>query len=143
MLGKHGFGEADVLMHWPEIVGAELAGRCQPLRLQWRRRQRGDEAVEPATLIVRVESASALMLQHQGAVVIDKVNTYLGWRCVGQIALRQGPLPPPPRRRSQPRPIEPAALAEARALVGAVEDAGLAEALARLGARVLKRPVKK
>ena len=143
VLGKHGFGEADVLMHWPEIVGAELADHCQPLRLQWRRRHAGDVTIEPATLIVRVESASALMLQHMEAIVVEKVNTYLGWRCVGRIALRQGPLPPLPRRRTKPRPPGARELAEARHMVGAVEDAGLAEALARLGAQVLRRPSKK
>ncbi len=143
VLGKHGFGEADVLMHWPEIVGADLADCCQPLRLQWRRRYSADAAVEPATLIVRVEGASALMLQHMEAVVVDKVNTYLGWRCVGKIALRQGPLPPIGRRRPRPQPPDARDLAEARRVVGTIEDARLAEALAGLGARVLRRPPKK
>ncbi|MBE7219601.1 MAG: DUF721 domain-containing protein [Caulobacteraceae bacterium] len=143
VLGKHGFGEADVLMHWPEIVGADLAGRCQPLRLQWRRRQEGGNAVEPATLIVRVEGASALMLQHMEANVVEKVNTYLGWRCVGRIALRQGPLPEAPRRKARPRPPEARDIAEARRIVGEVADPGLAEALTRLGARVLRPTSKK
>ena len=142
MLGKHGFGEADVLMHWPEIVGADLASRCQPLRLQWRRRHGTDDAVEPATLIVRVESASALALQHIGTVVVEKVNTYLGWRCVGKLALRQGPLPEVPRRRSRPAPLDARRLAEARRVVGEVADDALREALARLGARVLRGPPK-
>lgn len=140
VLGKHGFGEADVLMHWPEIVGASLAEQCQPLRLQWRRRASGDrEGTEPATLIVRVEGSSALMLQHMEAVVVDKVNTFLGWRCVGRLALRQGPLPVTPRRAPRPRPPDARDLAEARRLVGPVEEPGLADALARLGARVLAK----
>lgn len=143
VLGKHGFGEADVLMHWPEIVGAELADRCQPLRLQWRRRGGAGDCVEPATLIVRVESASALRLQHMDALVVEKVNTYLGWRCVGKIALRQGPLPPVPRRKAPSRGPDARDLAEARRIVGAVEEPGLAEALAQLGARVLRRRAKR
>lgn len=143
VLGKHGFGESDVLMHWPEIVGAELAGRCQPLRLQWRRRQEGGKTVDPATLIVRVEGASALMLQHMEANVVEKVNTYLGWRCVGRLALRQGPLPAAPKRKAWPKPPDARDLAEARRVVGAIADDGLAEALARLGARVLRSGGKK
>lgn len=143
VLGKHGFGEADVLMHWPEIVGADLAGRCQPLRLQWRRRQEGGKAVEPATLIVRVEGASALMLQHMEANVVEKVNTYLGWRCVGRLALRQGPLPEVPKRRRPPRRPDAQDLAEARRVVDGVADVGLAEALVRLGAHVLRPASKK
>ncbi|WP_282586523.1 DUF721 domain-containing protein [Lichenifustis flavocetrariae] len=147
-LGKHGFGEADVLMHWPEIVGESLAGRCQPLRLQWRPRKAGgaDLAVEPATLVVRVEGGSALVLQHMGPVIIDKVNTYLGWRCVGKIALRQGPLPMEPRRRPKARVPDPQAIAEAREAVSDVEDPALREALARLGAHALRfepHPTKK
>ncbi len=54
-------------------------------------------------LTVKVEGAFALELQHLAPQVIDRVNRYIGWRCVGRIALSQGPVrkgePARPRRR--------------------------------------------
>ena len=136
-IARYGFNEADLLVFWPDIVGARLAARCEPLRLQW---PRGTAtAGEPATLIVRVEGAFAIELQHQGATVIERVNAHVGWRCVGKLALRQGPLGPPrPGRFAVPPPSE-AARARAAARTTDIADEGLRAALTRLGSRVLQR----
>lgn len=136
-LARFGFDEADLLLFWPEIVGERLASRCEPLRLQWPPRAARDHAREAATLIVRVEGAFAIELQHQSAIVIERVNGHVGWRCVGRLALRQGPLGP---RRAPPRaapPPDPAATARARLQAADIADDGLREALVRLGGRVL------
>ena len=85
VLAKQGFGAADIVLNWDEIVGERLARVCEPIKLQWPTRapkaEPGD--VEPASLIVRVESGFAIELQHVGATIIDRVNMHLGWRCVG------------------------------------------------------------
>lgn len=129
--GKAGFSVVEVVTHWDEIVGPDLGPRSLPLKLQW---ARGHET-EPATLVVRVEGAYAIEMQYAAATVMERINTYFGWRCVTRIALRQGPVPP---RRVPPRPVEPdpAAEAQARQEIGAFENEGLAASLARLGALV-------
>lgn len=141
-LARQGFGEADVLLHWPEIVGEGLAEHCRPVKLKWR--PRGPVAdpkdrTEPAVLIVRVEGAFALTLQHMAPVVLERVNVYFGWRCVGKLVLKQGPLPlapiPAPGR---PR-ADPVSRARAAVLAGGVEDERLRAALVGLGSMVLAR----
>ncbi len=85
-LARQGFSQADVLVHWTEIVGDQLAERCRPVKLQWRPRSPDPAAaLEPATLVVRVEGAFALALQHMAPVVLQRVNAYFGWRCVGKL----------------------------------------------------------
>jgi hypothetical protein len=139
-LARHGFGEAEVLLHWNEIVGADLADRCQPVRMQWRPRRAGpDASIEPATLVVRVDSAWALTLQHMEPVVVERLNVFLGWRCVGRLALRQGPVATrarPPRRAPPP---DPACVKAAARAVTEIDDEALRAVLTRLGARVLQR----
>ena len=139
VLTRQGFSEADVLMHWADIVGADLAVHCQPLKLQWRGRAAASDLqvrTPPATLVVRVEGAFAVRLQHMAAVVLERVNTHLGWACVGKLVFRQGPLPrPTPPRR--PSPIDPAAQRRAAESTMAVGDEALRTALTRLGSRVL------
>jgi hypothetical protein len=140
-LAAQGFAAADVVVGWPDIVGERLAGVCAPVKLQWPRRPPGidpDSRGEPATLVVRVEGAFALELQHLAPVIVERINTRYGWRCVGRLALRQGPLARPQRPRPVPQP-DAAMLARAEASVAGIADDGLRQALARFGAGVMAR----
>lgn len=141
VLARQGFGEADVLMHWPEIVGHGLAERCRPVKLQWHRPaldRRGEETPRSATLVVRVEGAFALTLQHMAAVVIERVNVHFGWRCVDKLLLKQGPLPPASRPPKRARPLDPKGAERARIVAVGVEDDRLRAALVALGRNVLR-----
>ncbi|MFG1296137.1 DciA family protein [Xanthobacter sp. V13C-7B] len=134
--GKAGFSVVEVVTHWDEIVGPDLAPRSLPMKLQW---ARGSET-EPATLVVRVEGAYAIEMQYAAAVVIERINSYFGWRCVGRITLRQGPVPPRHARPLAMPPPEPgtvnAVRQEMAREIGSFEDEALATSLARLGALV-------
>ncbi len=131
LCGKAGFSVVEVVTHWDEIVGPDLAPRSMPVRMQW---PRGSEP-EAATLVVRVEGAYAIELQYAAPVVIERINAYFGWRCVGRLALRQGPVP----SRAVHVPFKAPASAAVEAVrrdLGAFEDEALAASLARLGALV-------
>jgi hypothetical protein len=133
---RQGFAAVDVVTHWEEIVGAELAGRTEPVRLVWPQR---DDPFSTGVLTIRVEGAYAIELQHMTPVVIERVNRYFGWRCVGRIAIRQGPVTR--HGKSPDLPLEPDAetVAQVERDLGAFEDKGLKSALARLGALVRSR----
>src|SRR5918997_4171912 len=93
-LAAQGFAASDVIAAWADIVGARLAGFTQPIRIDWPRgaaRDR-DTRPEPATLVVRVEGAFALEMQHLAPVIIERVNAHYGWRCIGRLVLKQGPV---------------------------------------------------
>ena len=63
-IAKQGFSGTDILVSWPEIAGERLAGYSQPIKVDWPRRANPNAPADPATLVVRVESAFALELQH-------------------------------------------------------------------------------
>jgi hypothetical protein len=139
-LKSQGFAAADIVVAWPEIVGPRLAGRCEPVKIQWPKRPRGaspDTPAEPGTLVLRVESAFGLEVQHMAPVLLERVNAYFGWRCLGRIALRQGPVGTGKKKPGTTRDLDPAALAEAREKVAGVADDELREALVRLGAGII------
>jgi hypothetical protein len=141
-LAARGVGETSLIADWPAIVGETLARHARPIELQWppRAAKRDPDApAAPATLILRVESAFALEAQHSASVIVARVNAHLGWRCVDKIAFRQGPLPPlKDKRPAAPVPSD-TAQAAARAAASAIEDDGLRDAVARLGARAIDR----
>ena len=133
---RQGFGSAEVVTRWTEIVGAEIAACSEPMKIQWRRPADGDET-EPGTLVLRVEGPAAIEIQHLANVICERINRFLGWRAVARIALRQAPLR---RGRRIARPaVDAAAAARVAASLGAIEDDDLRQALARLGASLAQR----
>jgi len=141
-LAAQGFASADVIAAWPEIVGPRLAAVSRPIRIEWSRRglRDRDARPQPSLLIVRVEGAFALEVQHAAPVLIERINGYYGWRCVGRIVLKQGPVGRPASAPAKPASLGPAErLRVAAALHGVAED-GLRAALDRLGTAVLAKP---
>jgi hypothetical protein len=145
-LAARGMGETSLIVNWPAIVGRTIAQRARPIELRWPPRgwKRDPEAgAAAATLVLRIEGEFALEAQHSAAVIIDRVNAHLGWRCVGKIAYRQGPLSPLKERPSRAPAPSDAAQAAGRAAASSIEDEGLREALARLGARAIDKSARR
>jgi hypothetical protein len=136
VFARQGFASADIVTHWPDIVGPEIAAHAEPMKLKWLRG--GDEEAAPATLVLRVEGPAAVEIQHLAAVILERVNRFFGWRAIDRIALRQAPL----ARRAQSQ-IRRQPSAEAVALAAdrlpPIADDNLRAALARLGAAI-KQP---
>lgn len=130
---RQGFAAVEIVTRWQEIVGEDLAKRSEPMKLTWLRR---DDPDSVGVLQVRVEGAYALEIQHLQPVIIERVNRYFGWRCVGRLAIRQGPVA---LRRKRPAPRKEPAAAEienTRKTIGKFEDEKLGYSVARLGALI-------
>lgn len=82
---RHGFAETAVLADWPAIVGPMMAKRCQPIKIS---RGRGKSA--PGTLVVMASPVMALELQHAAPQIVDRVNTYFGYRAIAKLHLIGG-----------------------------------------------------
>jgi hypothetical protein len=131
---RHGFASTEIVTHWDDIVGPEVAAHCEPIKITWPR-QNDAEQPEPATLVLRCQGPAAIEIQHLAGVIIERINRFLGWRAIERVALRQAPL----ARRAKPKP-PPAIDAEAARRIADrmtdVTDESLRAALGRLGAAV-------
>lgn len=87
-LSKRSRAEASLILDWAAVVGTDLASKAQPARLSFPRRaeRRG------ATLLLRVDAAHALDIQHQEPQIIDRVNSHFGYSLVSRLKLEQAPL---------------------------------------------------
>jgi hypothetical protein len=136
VFARQGFTSREIVTHWDDIVGAEIAALAEPVRMQWIRSRDPDES-PPATLVLRVEGPAALEIQHMAGVIVERVNSYIGWRAVDRLSLRQAPLT---RRRKAPRPrIDETEAAAVAAQMTGIADDGLRIALGRLGAAIKRR----
>jgi hypothetical protein len=143
VLARRGFGLTGIVFYWHEIAGERLAAMSRPVKVQWPARRGGpvDNGPARAALVVRVEAAGALDLQHIAPVIIERVNAYFGWHCIARLVLMQGPVAAlPAARHAEVRPVDKAAEAAAAGVAGEIRDEALRQALVRLGARVLAGP---
>ncbi len=130
---KRGFSQTEILSRWPTIVGPMLAQHSCPERLTFER-----ERAAGANLLVRVEGAFGLELQHLTPQVIDRINTYFGYRAVARLSIVQGPIPRrSARARAAVRNLTPAEEKSVADTVAATRDPELAQALAALGRSVV------
>ncbi len=130
-LGKNGLGEATLIQHWSEVVGERLAESTSPDKLSFPRGARRD-----GTLKLRVAPGIALEIQHSEPVLLERINSFFGYRAVARLSLEQTWQPRqslPPR----PPPLTAPQAADLRQRVAPVRNNDLRAALTRLGAAIL------
>lgn len=85
LLGNHGLVEIDILKNWPSIVGEDLAKYTLPEKIDFKKDQR-----ENGTLFLIVSNgAFALEIQHKMSLILEKINTYFGYKAVSQLKIFQ------------------------------------------------------
>jgi hypothetical protein len=133
---RQGFAAVEIVTQWQAIVGEDLAKRSEPIKLTWPRR---DDPDSIGVLQIRVEGAYALEIQHLQPVIIERVNRYFGWRCVGKLAIRQGPVAARRKRPALRKEPSPEEVGRTRQSIGKFEDDALGHSVARLGALIKDR----
>ncbi len=144
VLRKRGFATADLVLNWPQIVGPSYAKTTMPDQISWPRRPKGvigsrDEP-EPGILTIRCIGAMALRITHDAPLLMERINTYFGYRAVGRIKVLQAPLQMARLRpKPVPAPLQPEEIARVDRLCGPIEDDGLRSIMAKLGENIRKR----
>ena len=138
ILGKRGFAEAEMVLQWAAVVGEDLARLSAPVKLSFGAAGTAEASQRRnGTLQLRVAPGTAVEFQHLEPVIVERINTFFGYRAVARLSLRQGPLP---RRPAPPKPIRTLNPAEAKQLDRGLEgitDPELRAALEQLGRAVI------
>ncbi|WP_209000637.1 DciA family protein [Labrenzia sp. DG1229] len=140
---KRGFASVDIVTAWPDIVGERYGTRVLPDKLIWPRQPElsdPEKPPQPATLVVHTDGATAMMLSHDSAQVIERINTFYGWAAIGRIKILQKPVRT--RQTEQPKPLRSLTEREEEKLdksLEGVENDRLREALKKLGAQVIAK----
>jgi hypothetical protein len=153
---KFGFSTVALLTDWPAIVGQELAGYTLPERLKWPRKanprgeaqgdaEAGCEGRPGATLVIRVEPSRALDVQYGAAQIIERINSYFGYRAVSELRLQQLSIDAGGNRQKAPQPEETKAQDASRGpsfgdeLLAGIVDERLRDSLQRLQTGILSQ----
>lgn len=132
ILGKKGFIQADILAHWEEIIGAELATGVRPAAVSFSK-----STPDQAVLTVSAYSgAFAVAFSARKAQILERINTYFGYPALADIKIKQGGFTPKlPKSRALP-PLSAEKRAEIDALTAGIADDALRETLNGLGALI-------
>ena len=133
VLGRHGLAAGGIVADWPSIVGTQLAECCVPMRLAFQPGERAN-----GTLHLRVQGPLALELQHLEPVVLERINSYFGYRAVAKLRIQQGPVPRTVRAKTA-RPAAPAEDPAVEAAVSGVADETLRQRLSQFGRAIKAR----
>ena len=113
ILAKKGFPNMSLLTDWPAIVGPELAAYTCPEKMTGRvkklkkpaailspqsKKRPSQKPQRGITLKLRVESHRALDVQYSLEEILQRINTYFGYRAVTDIRIIQGPICKPAAR---------------------------------------------
>ena len=132
---KHGFAQGDVITHWAEIVGADLAEVSAPERIKWPRGS-GEEAQKSGgTLVIRAAPGRALDLQYGTTRIISRINSFFGYGAIAKLKIVQASELPSRAPAAVPsESVKPVCEQQ----LASLEDSPLKAALERLGKGIAK-----
>jgi hypothetical protein len=132
-MGKHGFAQAELLSHWPEIAGERLAAMCEPERITWPKKQE----LQGGSLVLRTEPGRTLDVQYAVPGLQERINQFFGYQAVATIKVLQGHV-----MKQQPRPVQRPVEPDAATLahLQQIADPDLRQSLTRLAGSLKRSP---
>lgn len=85
LLGKQGLAEIEILSNWINIVGEEIAEYSLPQKIEFKSGSRNGGILH----LIAAGGAFALEIQHKTPIILEKVNTFFGYRAVEKIKIIQ------------------------------------------------------
>ena len=80
---KYGFINTDIISNWNDIVGMQFSSMIVPVKISFPFKERIN-----GILYVRVKVQSVLAIaQYQFPTIIDRINTYFGYKAVERIKI--------------------------------------------------------
>lgn len=135
-----GFAHVQILTHWADIVGPDLAQNCKPIDVKYQKSGLG------ATLSVLTTGAYAPMIDMQKDIIRSRVNAVYGYNAISKVRVTQtapmgfaeGQVEFTPKPKAE-TPPSPAIIQASDALTQGVSDANLKRALEGLAKNVLSK----
>jgi hypothetical protein len=86
ILGKKSLLFGKMIVDWPQIAGADIAAKTLPLELKYSKKI---DQKSQVTLHLAVQSAYALEISYQKALLIERLNMFFGYPAIKDIKMIQ------------------------------------------------------
>ncbi len=137
---RFGFAKSDIILHWRDIVGELLSRSSLPERLVMPRDHENSTSNKAGVLHIRIDGSFAPEMQHLEALVIDRINSYYGFKAVEKLIFHHGAVQQDAETRKYSPPIlTDSQKSELDLLLQDVKDDKLRKSLFTVGAEIMGR----
>ncbi len=81
-LRKGGYNYANIVDNWTNMVSKNISDACYPATVKMGKEMRD------GTLILNVIHGKEMEVEYEKKEIIDKINSFFGYNCIGQIKLK-------------------------------------------------------
>ena len=134
---------ARILSQWEDVVGADMAGKCQPVKLNYRKPKAANEKPQ-ATLDIAASSADAALLHYQKGLILERINQLFGDKWVTDVKFVHIPFTTK-KTEIGPKHRMPSAedVQNLKASLDYIDDEDIKKRLEKLGQGILRKPIDK
>jgi hypothetical protein len=79
---KGGYNYSNIVDNWTKMVSKKISGACYPTTVKMGKEMRD------GTLILNVIHGEELEIEYEKREIIDKINNFFGYNCIGNIKLK-------------------------------------------------------
>ena len=139
------FGKIEFIIHskWPDIVGSYFKIYSEPKNITRLPDYENDlgETIYKSHLNVNVAPAAALEFQHFKDTIIEKINSYFGYKAINDLRIQQNYLPRDEDFNKNKSKMMPVSLEESELISNEIESLQnneLKDSLMKLGKNIVK-----
>ena len=81
-LKKGGYNYSNIVDNWTKIVSKKISDACYPITVKMGKEMRD------GTLVLNVLHGKELEIEYEKKNIMDKINSFFGYNCIGQVTLR-------------------------------------------------------
>ena len=81
-LRKGGYNYSNIVDNWTNMVNKKISDACYPVSVKMGKEMRN------GTLILNVIHGKELEIEYEKKEIIDKINSFFGYNCIGNIKLK-------------------------------------------------------
>ena len=81
-LRKGGYNYSNIVDNWTKIVSKKISDSCYPLTVKM------SKEMKDGTLVLNVIHGKEMEIEYEKKEIIDKINSYFGYNCIGHITLK-------------------------------------------------------
>ena len=81
-LKKSGYNHSSIVDNWTKMVNKKISNICYPEKIKF------NKLVKNGTIVLKVLHGKELEVEYQKNEIIDKINSFFGYNCVGKIDLK-------------------------------------------------------
>lgn len=137
-MNNRGYVQPEIISLWKEIVTPELAKEAVPQKLAFPRGKRSG-----GTLRIRAPAPLATELQHKESMLLDRINSFFGYKAVEKIIIIHGnPIDASPgHKRTKTRPLDLETTKKIESMTLNIQHGELRKALTALGKTLKSREI--